>query len=69
MMIVDIDSAEKQKLCAHEISFLKSQKRAFALILFDVDQQTNCPGHPMFVGFVEFQKFALVTDCYRLFCF
>ena len=31
------DSAEKQKLCAHEISFVKSQKRDFALIIFDDD--------------------------------
>ena len=32
------DSAEKQKLCAHEKKFNKSQKRDFALILFAADQ-------------------------------
>ena len=32
------DSAEKQKLCGHEKNFNKSQKRAFALIVFDADQ-------------------------------
>ena len=67
MMIVD--SAEKHKLCTHEFSFVKSQKCDFALIRFDADQQTNCPGLPILVGFLKFQKFALVTDCYRLFCF
>ena len=34
----EFDSAEKQKLCAHEISFVKTQKRDFTLILFYVDQ-------------------------------
>ena len=63
------DSAEKQKLCTHEFSFVKSQKRDFALILFATDQQTNFPVRPILVEFLEFQKFALVTDCYRLFCF
>ena len=28
------DSAEKQKLCPHEYNFVKSQERAFALIIF-----------------------------------
>ena len=63
------DSAEKQKLCAHEKKFNKSQKGDFALILFASDQQTNFPVLPILVGVLEFQKFALVTDCYRLFCF
>ena len=53
----------------HEISFVKSQKRAFGLILLAADQYTKCPGLPILVGFVEFYKFALVTDCYRLFWF
>ena len=65
----EFDSAEKHKLCAHEKQFNKSQKGDFALILFVVDQQTNILGHPIFVGVFEFQTFAFVTDCYRLFCF
>ena len=47
-MIVDFESAEKQKLCTHEFSFVKSQKHDFALILFVVDQQTKFPGLPIF---------------------
>ena len=62
------DSAEKQKLCAHENNFSNSQKRAFALIIFDVDQKTNFPGLPILVGFLEFQKYSRVTDFFTLFC-
>ena len=69
MMLVDLILLKKQKLCAHEYNFVKLQERAFALILFAADQQTNFPVRPILVGFLEFQKFALVTDCYRLFCF
>ena len=29
------DSADKQKLCAHEFSYDKTQERDFAFILFD----------------------------------
>ena len=68
-MVIEFDSAEKQKLCAHEISFVKSQKRDFELIRFADDQQNNFPGLPILVGFVEFQKYSWVTDCYILFCF
>ena len=32
-----VDPAENQKPCAHEISFHKSRKRAFQLILFAED--------------------------------
>ena len=35
------DSAEKQKLCAHEFSYYKSQERDFVLILFAADQYTK----------------------------
>ena len=52
-----------------EYNYDKSQERAFALILFSADQKTNCPGLPILVEVLEFQKFALVTDYYRLFCF
>ena len=69
MVIVNLILLKKQKLYAHEISCVKSQKRAFALIIFAADQYTNCPGHPILVGFLEFHKFALVTDFCRLFCF
>ena len=69
MMIVDLILLKKQKLSAHEKKFNKSQKRAFALIIFAADQLTNFPVRPIMVEFLEFQKFALVTDCYRLFCF
>ena len=34
MMIVDLILLKKQKLCAHEYNFVKSQERDFALILF-----------------------------------
>ena len=57
------DSAEKQKLCAHDKIFNKSQERDFALILFASAQKTNCLGRPILVGFLRFQKFALATDC------
>ena len=67
MVIVNLILLKKQKLCAHEISFVNSQKRDFELILFDVDQQTNFPRLPILVGFLEFQKYSKVTDCYRLF--
>ena len=53
----------------HKISFVKSQKRDFVSILVAADQYTNFTGLPFFEVFLEFQKFALVTDCYRLFCF
>ena len=53
----------------HEYNFVKSQGRAFALILFAAAQYTKFPGLPILVELLEFQKFALVTDCYRLFCF
>ena len=53
----------------NEYNFVKSQERDFALIIFAADQYTNCPGLPILVGFLEFHKFALVTDFYRLFCF
>ena len=53
------DTAEKQKLCAHEKKITKSQERDFALILFDSVQQTNGLGCPILVGFLEFQKFML----------
>ena len=56
------DSAEKQKLCTHEYNFVKSHERDFALILFAAVRQTNFPGLPILVEFLEFQKFALVTD-------
>ena len=68
-MIIDLILLKKQKLCTHEYNFVKSQERAFEFIRFVADQQTNCPGLPILVGFLEFQKFALVTDFYRLFCF
>ena len=68
-MIVDLILLKKQKLCAHEYNFVKSQQRAFVLILFADVQWTNFPGLPILVEFLEFQKFALVTDYYRLFCF
>ena len=63
------DSAEKQKLCAHEFSYDKSQECDFAFIIFEDDQETNFPGLPTLVEILEFQKFVLVTDCYRLICF
>ena len=69
MVIVNLILLKKQKRCVHEISFVKSQKHDFALILFASDQYINFPGLPILVGFLEFQKFALVIDCYRLFCF
>ena len=47
------DSAEKQKLCAHEYNFVKSQEHAFALILFAVDQQKFFPGLPILVGVLD----------------
>ena len=53
----------------HQYNFVKSQERYFALIRFASVQQTNFPGLPILVGFLKFHKFALVTDCYRLFCF
>ena len=40
-MIVDLILLKKQKLCAHEYNFVKSQERAFALIVFSSVQQTN----------------------------
>ena len=53
----------------HENNFNKSQKRDFAFIIFAVDQKKIFPGGPILVGFLEFQKYSRVSDCYRLFCF
>ena len=68
-VLVNLILLKNRNFCAHENNFSKSQKRAFALFLFAVDQQTNCPGLPVLVGFLEFQKYSKVPDCYRLFYF
>ena len=69
MMIVDLILLKNRNFQAHENNFSNSQKRDFALIIFAVDQQTNCTELPILVGLLEFQKYSGVTDCYRLFCF
>ena len=62
-------AVKNRNFSAHETKFYKSQKYDFALILFAADQKTNLLGCTILVDFFEFQKFALVTDYYRLFCF
>ena len=63
------DSAEKQKLCAHENNFSNSQKLDFALIRFAVDEYTNFPGLPNFSEFLDLQKYSKYPYFYKLFCF
>ena len=69
MMMVDLILLKSRNFVLTRKKFSKSQKRDFALILFAADQKTNFPVLPILVGFLEFQKFALVTDFYRLFYF
>ena len=59
----------KTETFAHEISFVKSQKRAFALIIFAVHQQTSLPARPSFSEVLDLQKYLKVPEYYRLFCF
>ena len=60
---------KKQKLWAQSQNCLKSQKRDKILNFFTVDRYTNCLGCPNVSGFLELQKYANYSDCYRLFCF
>ena len=68
-MVVDLILLKNRNFSAHEISCHFLLESAFALILFADVQYTNCTGLHILLGFLEFHKFALFTDCYTLFCF
>ena len=59
----------KNKNFARTKLVLLNHRNVILRLFLSVDQQTNFPELPIFVGFLKFHKFALVTDCYRLFCF